>query len=97
VQTQVAAHHRGKLRQLGLANIAIERVVVTALQDSIFYAVPTLRIDGQPQEVYGMAQLPLVARPENGREYSGTRALHMKVHLQREDTRAGRAQCKSAR
>ena len=38
-------------RVLGLANIAIERVVVTALRDNIFYAVLTLRIDGQPQEV----------------------------------------------
>jgi hypothetical protein len=34
-----------------MANIAIERVVVTALRDNIFYAVLTLRIDGQPQEV----------------------------------------------
>ena len=38
-------------RVLGMANIAIERVVVTALRDNIFYAVLTLRIDGQPQEV----------------------------------------------
>jgi bifunctional DNase/RNase len=38
-------------RVLGMANIAIERPVVTALRDSIFYAVLTLRIDGQPQEV----------------------------------------------
>jgi uncharacterized protein len=37
-------------RVLGMANIAIERVVVTALRDNIFYAVLTLRIDGQPQE-----------------------------------------------
>ncbi|MGH7671313.1 MAG: bifunctional nuclease domain-containing protein [Gemmatimonadales bacterium] len=38
-------------RVLGMANIAIERVVVTALRDNIFYAVLTLRIDGQPQQV----------------------------------------------
>jgi bifunctional DNase/RNase len=38
-------------RVLGMANIAIERVVVTAPRDNIFYAVLTLRIDGQPQEV----------------------------------------------
>ncbi|MCI0433316.1 MAG: DUF151 domain-containing protein [Gemmatimonadetes bacterium] len=38
-------------RVLGMANIATERVVVTALRDNIFYAVLTLRIDGQPQEV----------------------------------------------
>jgi RNA polymerase sigma factor (sigma-70 family) len=38
-------------RVLGLANIAIDRVVVTTLRDNIFYAVLTLRIDGQPQEV----------------------------------------------
>ena len=36
---------------LGMANIAIERVVVTALRDDIFYAVLSLRIDGQPREV----------------------------------------------
>jgi RNA polymerase sigma factor (sigma-70 family) len=38
-------------RVLGMANIPIERVVVTALRDNIFYAVLTLRIDGQPKEV----------------------------------------------
>jgi RNA polymerase sigma factor (sigma-70 family) len=38
-------------RVLGLANIAIERVVITALRDNIFYAVLTLRIEGQLQEV----------------------------------------------
>jgi RNA polymerase sigma factor (sigma-70 family) len=38
-------------RVLGLANITIERVVVTALRDNVFYAVLTLRIDGQPKEV----------------------------------------------
>ena len=38
-------------RVLGMADIAIERVVVTALRDNIFYAVLTLRIDGQPKEV----------------------------------------------
>jgi RNA polymerase sigma-70 factor (ECF subfamily) len=38
-------------RVLGMANVAIERVVVTTLRDNIFYAVLTLRIDGQPQEV----------------------------------------------
>jgi bifunctional DNase/RNase len=37
-------------RVLGLANVAIERVVITALRDNIFYAVLTLRIDGQLQE-----------------------------------------------
>jgi len=38
-------------RVLGMANIAIERVVVTALRDNIFYAVLTMRIGGQLQEV----------------------------------------------
>jgi hypothetical protein len=38
-------------RVLGMANIPIERVVVTKLRDNIFYAVLTLRIDGQPKEV----------------------------------------------
>lgn len=38
-------------RVLGMANIAIEHVVVTALRDDIFYAVLSLRIDGQPREV----------------------------------------------
>jgi RNA polymerase sigma factor (sigma-70 family) len=38
-------------RVLGMANIAIERVVVTALRDNIFYAVLTIRIDGQLKEV----------------------------------------------
>jgi bifunctional DNase/RNase len=38
-------------RVLGMANIAIERVVVTALRRDIFYAVLSLRIDGQPREV----------------------------------------------
>jgi uncharacterized protein len=38
-------------RVLGMASIAIERVVVTALRDNIFYAVLTLRINGQPQEI----------------------------------------------
>jgi hypothetical protein len=38
-------------RVLGMANIAIERVVVTALRDNLFYAVLSLRIDGQPREV----------------------------------------------
>jgi RNA polymerase sigma factor (sigma-70 family) len=38
-------------RVLGMANIAIERIVVTALRNNIFYAVLTLRIDGQSQEV----------------------------------------------
>lgn len=38
-------------RVLGLANIAIARVVITALRDNIFYAVLTLRIEGQLQEV----------------------------------------------
>ena len=38
-------------RVLGMANIAIERVVITALRDNIFYAQLTLRIDGRPQEV----------------------------------------------
>jgi RNA polymerase sigma factor (sigma-70 family) len=38
-------------RVLGLANIAIERVVITTLRDNIFYAVLTLRIEGQLQEV----------------------------------------------
>jgi bifunctional DNase/RNase len=37
-------------RVLGLANVAIERVAITALRDNIFYAVLTLRIDGQLQE-----------------------------------------------
>ena len=37
-------------RVLGMANIAIERAVVTALRDNIFYAVLTLRIDGQPKD-----------------------------------------------
>lgn len=38
-------------RVLGMANIAIERVVVTALRDDIFYALLSLRMDGQPREV----------------------------------------------
>ena len=38
-------------RVLGMANIPIERVVVTTLRDNIFYAVLTLRIDGQLKEV----------------------------------------------
>jgi hypothetical protein len=36
---------------------------------------------GRPVEDPPMAEFPLAARPGNGREYSGTRALHMKVHL----------------
>ena len=38
-------------RVLGLANVAIERVVVSALRDNVFYAVLTLRIDGNLQEI----------------------------------------------
>jgi RNA polymerase sigma factor (sigma-70 family) len=38
-------------RVLGMAHIPIERVVITKLRDDIFYAVLTLRIDGQPKEV----------------------------------------------
>ena len=38
-------------RVLGMASIAIEHVVVTALRDNIFYAVLTMRIDGQLKEV----------------------------------------------
>ena len=38
-------------RVLGMANIPIERVVVTTLRDNIFYAVLTLRIEGQLKEV----------------------------------------------
>ena len=38
-------------RVLGMASITLERVVVTALRDDIFYAVMTLRIDGKPQDV----------------------------------------------
>ena len=38
-------------RVLGMANVAIERVVISALHDNIFYAVLTLRINGQPQAV----------------------------------------------
>jgi bifunctional DNase/RNase len=38
-------------RVLGVANITIERVVVTALRDNIFYAMLTMRIDGQLREV----------------------------------------------
>jgi RNA polymerase sigma factor (sigma-70 family) len=38
-------------RVLGLANIPLERVAVTALRDNTFYAVLTPRINGQPQEV----------------------------------------------
>jgi len=38
-------------RVLGAADIAIERVVVTALRDNIFYALLALRIDGKVQEV----------------------------------------------
>jgi bifunctional DNase/RNase len=37
-------------RVLGIASITIERVVVTALRDNIFYSVLTLRIDGQLKE-----------------------------------------------
>ncbi len=36
---------------LGAADIAIERVVVTALRDNIFYALLALRIDGKVHEV----------------------------------------------
>lgn len=38
-------------RVLGMANIAIERVVVSALRDNIFYAVLTFRVDGQRREI----------------------------------------------
>ena len=38
-------------RVLGVADIAVERVVVTALRDEIFYAVLALRIGGQLHEV----------------------------------------------
>jgi RNA polymerase sigma factor (sigma-70 family) len=38
-------------RVLGMANIALEHVVVSALRDNIFYAVLTLRIDGRAQKV----------------------------------------------
>jgi RNA polymerase sigma-70 factor (ECF subfamily) len=38
-------------RVLGVADIAVERVVVTALRDDIFYAVLALRIGGQLHEV----------------------------------------------
>ena len=38
-------------RVLGMANISIERVVVAALRDNIFYAVLTLQINGQPREI----------------------------------------------
>jgi RNA polymerase sigma-70 factor, ECF subfamily len=38
-------------RVLGVADIAVERIVVTALRDEIFYAVLALRIGGQLHEV----------------------------------------------
>lgn len=38
-------------RVLGVANIRIERVAVTSLRDNIFYAVLTLRIDGELKEI----------------------------------------------
>jgi bifunctional DNase/RNase len=38
-------------RVLGAADIAIERVVVTALRDDIFYATLTLKIGGKPHEI----------------------------------------------
>lgn len=38
-------------RVLGAADIAIERVVVTALRDDIFYATLTLKIGGKPLEI----------------------------------------------
>jgi uncharacterized protein len=38
-------------RVLRMASIVIERVIVNALRENIFYAVLTLRIDGQPQDV----------------------------------------------
>jgi RNA polymerase sigma factor (sigma-70 family) len=38
-------------RVLGAADIAIERVVVTALRDNIFYATLTLKIAGKPHEI----------------------------------------------
>jgi bifunctional DNase/RNase len=38
-------------RVLGAADIAIERVVVIALRDNIFYATLTLKIGGKPHEI----------------------------------------------
>jgi RNA polymerase sigma factor (sigma-70 family) len=38
-------------RVLGAADIAIERVVVTAMRDNIFYATLTLKIGGKPHEI----------------------------------------------